>query len=156
MSRSLRLQTDVAFDYAASTTAQALVPATETLLDNLVLELTNRNDKALVEGVFSLSLAGMLLAVTDEVSVTINVYRDAALTDLAYSFDNTLVAGIVGTPAATSYQVPILFLDTPSLKSTEDTTEYYITITVNETGATLGDEDVSLTQYTVAAEEIPQ
>lgn len=156
MSRSLRLQTDVAFDYATSTTAQALVPATETLLDNLVLELTNRNNKALVEGVFSLSLASILLAVANEVSVTINVYRDAALADLAYSFDNTLVAGIVGTPAATSYQVPILFLDTPPLKSTEDTTEYYITITVNETGVTLGDEDVSLTQYTVTAEEIPQ
>ncbi len=155
MSKRFRIQTDMAFDFAASMTTLPLTPTEETFLDSLEIELTNKQDKVLVEGVFSLSMISKTILALEKVSITINFYRDAALTDQAYSFDETLATGaaLLEIPP-TNYQVPIQFLDSPPLKSTEDTAEYYITITLNQLGISLLPTDVELTQYTVTAEEI--
>lgn len=160
MSKRLRIQSDMAFDNAGTTTDITLTAGTERFLDSLTLELTNREEKVLVQGVFSIALPGITVAALgNHIDATIKVYRDEAQTDLAYTFDATLLAAqvvIAAATAATNYQVPIQFEEVPPLKVTEDTVNYYITITVTNTGLTLAAGNIVLTQYSIVAQEIAQ
>lgn len=160
MSKRLRIQSDMAFDNAGTTTDITLTAGTERFLDSLTLELTNREEKVLVQGVFSISLPGITVAALgNHIDATIKIYRDAAQTNLAYTFDATLLAAqavIAAATAATNYQVPIQFEEVPPLKITEDTVNYYVTITVTNTGLTLAAGNIVLNQYSIVAQEIAQ
>jgi hypothetical protein len=158
MSKRLRIQSDMAFDNAGSNTAIPLTVGTERFLDSLTLELTNREELVLVQGVFSVSLPIVVSVVGGNVSATIKVYRDAALTNLAYTFnDSLLVTELVSISIpATNYQVPIQFEEVPPLKVTDDTVHYYVTITLNQIGLALAAEAASLAKYSIVAQEIAQ
>lgn len=158
MSKRLRIQSDMAFDNAGTTTPIPLTAGTEKFLDSLTLELTNREEKVLVQGVFSISLPTVVSVVGGNISATIKVYRDAALTNLAYTFnDNLLLTELIAiTIPATNYQVPIQFEEIPPLKVTEDIANYYVTITLNQTVFALTAGSASLAQYSIVAQEIAQ
>lgn len=160
MSKRLRIQTDMAFDSAGTTTDITLTPTTERFLDTLTLELTNRGEKVLVQGVFAISIPPITAVATGEIFAQVKFYRDADQTNLAYQVNQTLLAtGVAivapGTPASI-HQVPVQFEEVPPLKVTEDTVNYYVTITVFNSGLAITAGDIVLTQYSIVAQEIAQ
>lgn len=160
MSKRLRIQTNTALDVINSNIPLQLTTGTETPLDSLALQLANSSGNVLVQGVFFLSKPQVTVGngAGGKVSTTIKIYRDAALTNLAYTFEETLVfAAQFDTIPVTQHLLPIQFKEEPILKVTEDTVHYYITITINYDNIVDPQlTNVELTQYNVTATEIAE
>ncbi|WP_195990080.1 hypothetical protein [Clostridium sp. D53t1_180928_C8] len=136
-------------------TSQSVTSA-YTIPKTLSLKMTCKKDQIEINGKVILSYTANLgSSATAYKDVTvITIYRGTPSTGTVVYTTNNLIRNHYGTDGPTeTWVVPFQFIEYPAMLNTENTVNYYITVSSIESGGTA--VPVYLQQYTVSAREIP-
>lgn len=165
MSRIFRIQAKQSFDYenynlkydeqeAIPIYTSNITPPYD-LENSLIVRLLNRNSIVLIQGQFSFILNGIKIDQIGSTIIGIQIYRDIKRKILVYQTYFKISGILINSQQGINFTIPIQCIDNPSIKITETTINYYLTIQVrgNESFEN-NDSGIFLQQYSILAMEV--